>query len=245
MRIKLSIIALMLTGFIFSRCTIGPPPPQPVSEFGPYIRVGIAENLESISFETNDDIDIWDQNDLIIASEFPGKRWQVRLADTAPVNLKYRLLYREVNNQADAERVAATLRDRGYTPVVTRIKNKMVRNGEFVSAFSYQIFLNSVFYSNSEAKQYQTKITDQVTTTILPFFDSRPKGRVILINQDSGERFQSPGLIRVWGNRFTLKVLEGEGFHFEREVERTYWRQLEFWIDWHGGITVVKVTSSN
>jgi len=240
MRIKLSIIALVFIGLIISRCAIGPPPPPLlVKEFGPNVRIGIAENLESLSFETNSEIDIYDQNERLLASAFWGRKWRVRLADTAPVNLRYRLFYQEVDHQEVAERLAATLENRGYTAVIKRIKKKTFHSTELVTNFSYQIFLKSIFYSENEAKQYQERINDQVITTILPFFDSRPRGSVILISEDTGQRFQSMGLIRVQGKLFTLKVLVGTGYHFEREEQRTYRRQLEFWIDRFGHLTVV------
>ena len=239
MRKKLSVIILIFLGLTISRCAIGPPPPLPVTDFGPNVRIGIAENLESLSFETNGEIDIWDQDDRLLANAFWGREWRVRLADTAPVNLRYRLLYQEVEHQEVAERLATTLENRGYDAVIKRIKKKMLRSTEFGSSFSYQIFLKPIFYSESEAKQYQARLIDQVATTILPFFDSRPKGRVILISEDTGQRFESPGLIQVRGKLFTLKVLVGSGFHFEREEQRTYRRHLEFWIDRFGGLTVV------
>lgn len=238
-KIKLSILILIFIGLIISKCTIGPPPPMPVSKFGPNVRIGIAENLESVSFETNGNINIYDQDDRLLADAFWGRKWQVRLEDAAPVNIRYRLLYQEVDQQAAAERSAAYLENRGQSAVIKRIKKKMLRSTELGSSFSYQILLKPVFYSESEARQYQQSISNQVSATILPFFDSRPKGRVILISEDTGQRFDSPGMIRVLGKLFTLKTIIGKGYHFERQEQRTYRSHLEFWIDRFGGITIV------
>lgn len=239
MKIKISISFVFLIGLIISRCAMMPPIEEPASEFGPYIRVGIAEDMKSLSFELDGDIDIWDQNDRIMAKNFPGKRWSVRLEGARPVNLKYRLLYREVENEYEAERVAADLTSRGFPAVTKRMKTKSFASGKIRSIPTYQIHLRPIFDSNAEANRYRSTLGNQLKTTVLPFFDSRPTGNVILTNEETGQSFRSSGLIRVWGNRFKLKVTRGEGYHFEGEVERSYWRQLEFWIDRHGGLTVV------
>lgn len=239
MRLKLSILILMFIGLIISKCAIGPPPPLPVSEFGPTVRIGIAENLESLSFETDSNVDIYDQDDRLLAGAFWGRKWQVRLEDTAPVNIRYRLLYQEVDQQAAAERSAANLENHGQSAVIKQIKKKMLRGGQFGSSFSFQILLKPVFYSESEAKQYQQGINNQISTTVLPFFDARPKGRVILISEDTGQRFYSAGMIRMLGKLFTLKTIIGKGYHFERQEQRAYRSHLEFWIDRFGGLTVV------
>lgn len=239
MKIKLLIMSLIFIGLIISECAIGPPPPPPVSKLGPDVRIGIAEKLETISFETDDDIDILDQEGRVLANNFPGRRWRVQLVDGAAVNLKYRLLYREVSHPEVAARLATSLEERGHPVVIQKIKKKMFLSTNFGYAFCFNIFLTPVFDSEEEAIQYQKHIGDQLSTTILPFFDARPKGRVILINEDTGESFQSPGLIRVRGHFFTLKVLVGAGYHFERKERRTYRSQLEFWIDRFGKLTIV------
>lgn len=239
MRLKLPVVALIFISLMISKCAIGPPPPMPISEYGSNIRIGIAENLESLSFETNGDINIYDQNDRILASAYWGRKWRVRLTGTSAVNMRFRLLHQEVSRQEVAERLAADLEDRGYDTIIKQLKKKKLRNAEFGNDLYYQVFLKPIFYSESEAKSYQEKIGDQVTTTILPFFESRPKGSVILISDDTGEQFQSPGLIRVQGKLFTLKTIAGKDYHFEREEPRAYRNRLEFWIDRFGGLTVV------
>ncbi len=239
MRIKLSLIILMLIGLILSKCAFIPPLPAPGSEFGPNVRIGIAENLESLSFETKGFIDIYDQDERLMAEAFSGKKWQVRLEGTSPVNLLYRLLYKEVDSQDAAERAAAALENRGYKAVIKQIQKKMFRGTELGTSYSYEIMLKPVFYSESEAEQYQKRIGDQVSTTILPFFDSRPQGKIILISEDTGKRFDSPSMICLVGEFFTLKTNVGKDYHFEREELRTYRSHLEFWIDRSGGLTVV------
>jgi len=239
MKIKSPVIAFIFLGLIILKCAIYPPPPMPVSEFGPDIRIGIAENLESLSFETNSDIDIYDQDDRLLASSFWGRKWQIRLEGTSPVNLRYRLLHQAVDHREAAENLGANLKDRGFDTVINRSNKKMFRNSKFSTEFSYQVLLKPIFYSNSEAKAYQTTISDRVTTTILPFFESRPNGKVILISEDTGKQFHSPGMIRIQGKLFTLKKTIGRGYHFEGEQQRTYRKRLEFWIDRFGGLTVV------
>jgi hypothetical protein len=210
MTIKLPVVALIFISLMISKCAIGPPPPMPISDYGPNIRIGIAENLESLSFETNGDIDIYDQNDRMLASAYWGRKWRVRLTGTSAVNMRYRLLHQEVNQQDVAERLAANLGNRGYDAVIKQLKKKRLHNAEFGTELSYQVFLKPIFYSESEAKAYQERINAEMTTTILPFFESRPKGSVILISEDTGEQFQSPGLIRVQGKLFTFKTTAGK-----------------------------------
>ena len=239
MRIKFSILILLFTGLLFSDCIVVPPLSMSVSQYGPNVRVGIAENLESLSFETNGNVDIYDQDDHLLAGAFWGRKWQVHLEGAAPVHISYRLLYQEVDQQAAAERVVAYLENRGQGAVIKRIKKRMLRGAQFVNFYSFQILLKPVFYSESEAKQYQQSLDNQISTTVLPFFDARPQGRVILINEDTGQRFYSAGMIRVQGNLFTLKTVIGKGYHFEHEEQRIYRSHLEFWIDRFGGLTLV------
>ena len=244
MKIKLSFSFLILIAIIIGGCAVYyPPPPIPpppdVTEVSPNVRIGIAEKLESLTFMSNDDLDIWDQNGRLMASNYSGRHWRVRLADATSINLKYRLLYREVSNRSEAENLVANLENYGYSAVIKQVKKRKFQSGQFETTFLYNIFFEPFFDSEYEARQYQQSISDRFFTTILPFFDSRPGGKVILINEDTGEYFQSPGLIRVRGNLFTVRVMVGQGFHFEREVERTYRKQLEFWIDRFGMLTVV------
>ncbi len=239
MRLKLSPFLLILIGLVVSKCAMVPPEYAPVSGVGPNVRIGIAENLESLSFESTNAIDIYNQDDQLLSNTFSGKKWRVRLENTTPVNLSYRLLYKEVDDRQAAESAAATLENRGYEAVIKQINKKMLRGTEFGTAVSYQVMLKPIFSFESEAKQYQQKIGSQVSTVILPFFDERPNGRVILISDDTGERFVSPGMIRVLGKFFTLTTMAGEGYHFEQSEQRTYRSHLEFWIDRFGGLTVV------
>jgi stage II sporulation protein D len=149
------------------------------------------------------------------------------------------LLHQEADHREAAEHLASTLENRGFGAVINQIKKKMLRSSKLGTEFSYQVLLKPIFYSDSEAKAYQTRISDQLTTTVLPFFESRPKGSVILISEDTGQQFHSPGMIRIQGKLFTLKTTIGRGYHFEGEQQRTYRKRLEFWIDRFGGLTVV------
>jgi len=238
-KIKLSTLAALLLGFILIRCAIVPPPPLPVSKPGPLVRIGIAENLKSLSFETNDYVDILDQDDQFLARGILGTSWQVSLAEPVAVNLLYRLLYREVDSRDEAQRLAASLEARGYSAVIKSVRKREFLESDFGYRSYSQVLLSPIFSSEAEAKQYQQSLGNQVETTILPFFDSKPQGTIILYNEDTGRQFQAPGFIRVRGKLFTVKVLVGKGYHFEREEVRTYRGELEFWIDRFGGLTLV------
>lgn len=237
MKIRLVTLLLVFIALIISKCAIIPPPS--VSYLGPKVRIGIAENLESLAFKTNDMIDIWDQNGQLIAENVQGERWLVKLEDATAVNLKYRLLYRQVNDREVADRLLTLIEDHGQAGVIKPIKSKMLRGREWGVDYLYQILLKPIFDTENEAEQYQKYLADQFSTTVLPFFDSRPKGKVVLLSEDTGDRFQSPGLIEVRGDLFAFKVSAGEGYHFEEKVERIYRGELEFWIDRSGKLTVV------
>ena len=61
MKLKISLIRILFLCLIAARCAIVPPPPPP-SELGPEVRIGIAENLDMVTFETNQELDAWDQD---------------------------------------------------------------------------------------------------------------------------------------------------------------------------------------
>ena len=240
MRIKFLCLILISICLVSVRCGMYPPP-SPISKLGPTIRIGIAERLESLALESNDAIDIWDQNDQLIAQNVYGKKWQVKLVDTEPVTLLYRLFYREVNNPETAQQLVETLADRGIPATIKQVKKKIFRGRIYGPVISYQVFLKPIFESEEDATEYQRSISEKISTTPLPFYQTRPGGKIILINQESNQQFESPGLIRVQGHQFAFRVRVGEGFHFENEEVRRYKDQLEFWIDRYGKLTVVNV----
>ncbi len=224
---------------IFSRCAYIPIPPAPISDLGPEIRIGIAENLLTLAFETEGTVDIYNSDERLLAEGGSGKRWQVSLSQAAPASLSYRLLYRETEDVYNARQLAATLERAGFSSTTKQIKKRLLRNGQLRNVIFYQILLKPIFDSEADARQYQRQIQQQLSTTILPFFNARPAGKIILINESTGVRFESPTMIRVIGKLFKLTTITGKDFHFEREQQRTYRNHLEFWIDQFGGLTVV------
>jgi len=230
------VIALI---FMISRCAYIPLPPAPISELGPNVRIGIAENLTSLEFETDSNVDIFDGDERLLAESVSGKRWRVTLQNAAPAPLSYRLLYRETDEPVHARQLAATLEQAGFSSKIKQIKKRAFRNGQLLTIPYYQVLLKPIFNSEAEARQFQKQIQPQFSTTILPFFDARPAGRIILTNESTGMRVESATMIRVMGKLFKLTTVSGKDFHFEREQQRTYRYHLEFWIDQFGGLTVV------
>ncbi len=238
MKTKLIIFSAFILLAFLLHCAISPPPTY-IADKGPAIRIGISEKLDSISFTTNSSIDIYNQNEQQIARGIPGNKWRVILQNAAPVKLHYGLLYREVFYPEVADRLARELNQRGFKTITQTVDKTLFRDGKFRRFTAYQILLNTVFESQAEAKNYQRSIQSEISTTILSFLEKRPGGEIVLINETSGQRFSSEGFIQVRGNLFTTRVKIGEGFHFERETERTYKGQLEFWLDRFGKITAV------
>ncbi|MDZ7342272.1 MAG: SpoIID/LytB domain-containing protein [candidate division KSB1 bacterium] len=231
---------LILLVIFLGRCAYYPPAPS-VSELGPDIRIGIAEQLSGLSFETNGPIAIWDQHDQLLVDNASSRRWRVVLADAAPVTILYRLLHREVDNAEVGRQVIDNLERRGIFATIKTIQRRRYVNKSLQNITYYQILLKPIFETEADARQYQQSLAGSISTSILPFFNERPAGRVILINEQTKEQFVSGGLLRIRGNQFAFEVKAGEGFHFEKAETRTYQQQLEFWIDRFGKLTVVNV----
>ena len=240
MNTKLIIFSAFLLLAFLLQCAIIAPPTY-ISDRGPVIRIGIAEKLDSITWVADGSIDIYDQNEQQIAGGLRGNKWRVTVENSAPVNLHYGLLYREVYYPEVANRLASELEQRGFQTITKTVSKNLFKDGKFGQVTSYQILLNTVFDSEKAAKSHQQSIQKNISTTILSFLEKRPVGEVILVNEETGVRFSSRGFIRVRGKLFTIQVKIGQGFHFEGDAERTYKDQLEFWLDRFGKITVVNI----
>lgn len=232
------IIAALLI-LTIARCAYLPLPPAPISEFGPEIRIGIAENLATIEFESDGAIDVYNSDEKLLAESISGKRWQVTLQNAAPATLSYGLLYRETEDALIAQQLTSNLERANFSSTIKQVKKRVFRNRQLRDMIFYQVLLKPFFDSEAEARQYQRQIQPQISTTILPFFKARPAGKIILTNISNGARFESSTMIRVMGNLFRLTTTTGKNFHFERAQQRTYRNHLEFWIDQYGGVTVV------
>lgn len=233
-------VLLILLAVFWGRCAYYPPPSS-ISELGPGIRIGIAEQLDGLSFETDGPIAVWDQQDQLLIDKASSKKWRVTVADAAPVTVLYRLLYREVDDAEAGRRIIDDLERRGIFATMKASYKRGFIDRKLLSRKYYQILLKPIFESEADARQYQQSLAGSMVTSILPFFNDRPAGRVILTNEQTREQYASGGLLRIRGNHFAFKVRAGEGFHFEQEETRTYQQALEFWIDRFGKLTVVNV----
>lgn len=238
MKINRILITIFFLTIILTKCAYLPRP-HPASERSPVIRIGIAEKLETLSFESDATLNIFDQNDRLIGSQIKGVNWKVTLVDSKPVTLLYRLFYQQVNQEAVAQRIVGDLNENGMPATFNQLKAKHVASRMTNAEAGYQIFLKPVFQSESDAKNYSNALGGKISTTPLAFFDSRPTGKIILENVDTGQKFDSEGLLRIQGHGFRFNVQVGEGYHFEKQELRIYKESLEFWIDRYGKLTVV------
>ncbi|HEX9973592.1 MAG TPA: SpoIID/LytB domain-containing protein [bacterium] len=237
MKISRALIFILLSINLF-KCTYLPPS-HSVIDRSPAIRIGIAEKLESLTFETDAAINIFDQHDQMIGNQIQGSNWKVTLIDAQPVDLLYRLLHQQVDREDAAQQIVANLDARGISATIKQVNAKRFQSMKSNSDQNYQVFLTPVFQSESDAWNYNRSLEGKISTTPLPFFNARPKGRIILENINTGQRFDSEGLIRIQGSGFRFNVQTGEGYHFEKQELRIYKESLEFWIDRFGKLTVV------
>ena len=91
---------------------------------------------------------------------------------------------------------------------------------------SYLIVLEPEFETEEQAYNYQWRIRDKITTVAIPFLKTPPAGKIFLVNKETGERYQSTGLIRIRGDVFTFNLAVGEGFHFSNKETRKYHTQI-------------------
>ena len=249
MKIKLSIVCIALLIFLF-QCAIPPPPPpppspeerfRPISKKIPDVRIGIAEGLEGIQFKADGQIEIFDKNDLLAQKLSWGEQWEVKISNTQPSIIKYRLRYKEVQDRNEADRILEMLTDQGLPVIIKRIKKRMFRENKVNWVTSYLICLEPEFETEEQAYNYQWRIRDKITAIALPFLKTPPTGDIILTNTETGESYQSTDMLRIRADVFTLNITTGEGFHFSNNETRKYHSQIDFIIDRFGKLTVVNV----
>ncbi len=242
-KIKLSIVCIALLIFLF-QCAIPPPPEErlrPISRKIPDVRIGIAEGLECIQFKADGQIEIFDKNDLLAQKLSWREQWEVKITNTQPSIIKYRLRYKEVQDRNEADRILEMLTDQGLPVKIERIKKRMFRGNKLNWVNSYLICLEPEFETEEEAYNYQWGIRDKITAIALPFIKTPPAGNIILTNTETGERYQSTGMLRIRADVFTLNLSTGEGFHFSNNETQKYHDQIDFIIDRFGKLTVVNV----
>lgn len=214
-------------------------PPVPLKI--PEVRIGIAEGLESIQFKSDGQIEIFDKRNLLAHKMAWGEQWEVKITGTQPSKIKYRLRYKEVYNREEAENIFEIKRDQGLPVVIEQIKKRMFYKKKFGWITSYLIALEPEFETEEQAYNYQWRIRDKITTVAIPFLKTPPAGNIFLVNKETGERYQSTGLMRIRGDVFTFNLAVGEGFHFSNKQIRKYHTQIDFIIDRFGKLTVVNV----
>ncbi len=113
MKISRALIVILLSLNLF-KCTYLPPS-RSTTDRSPAIRIGIAEKLESLTFETDAAINIFDQHDKMIGNQIQGTNWKVILIDAQPVDLLYRFLHQQVNREEEAQQIVANLDAKGIS----------------------------------------------------------------------------------------------------------------------------------
>ncbi|MBC8181763.1 SpoIID/LytB domain-containing protein [candidate division KSB1 bacterium] len=207
----------------------------------PEVQIGIAEGLESIQLEVDGKIEIFDRRSVVAKKVAREQQWTVRIEKTKPARIKYRLRYKEVNDQNVADKIFEKFLAQGLPMLVERIKTKQFRNNKLDWFSSYSIFLEPKFETEKDAYDYQWRIRDKIKAIALPFIKTPPSGKIILTDKETGESFASSGMLRILGDVFTLNIKTGEGFHFSNNETRKYHGQLDFIIDRFGKLTVVNV----
>lgn len=233
---------------LLTRCAIQPPPsteryqPRQLSAEIPDIRIGLAEGLDKIEFESSGKIEIFEKDRLIASDVSWDHNWQVQIVNSKPAKIIYRLYYKEVNDTQVAARIYDSLRDRDLPVIVEKKKSRVFKKGQLSTVTTYMILLEPEFASETEAYQYQWKIRDKITAVAKPYIKTSPTGEIILKNLKSGQNFKVSKYLKIKADLFTIKLPTAEGYHFESVEVRKYRNQINFIIDRFGKLTVVNVT---
>ncbi len=251
MRKYIILFFIVLLLFII-QCAIPPPleerPPikeryKPIKQEIPQVRIGIAEELESIQFTTDGKIEIKNKRGVVNKNIAQGQQWTVKIENRKPARIKYRLRYKEVHDQKVADKIFEKLMAQDLPVVVERTKTKQFRNNKLDWFYSYFIFLEPEFETEEDAYNYQWRIRDKIKAIALPFIKTPSSGKIILTDKKTGESYVASRVLSIFSDVFTLNLSSGEGFHFSNNETRKYHGQLEFIIDRFGKLTVVNVLS--
>lgn len=234
--IKKSYLLIIFLLVVVSRCAI-----QPISkpETVLTVRIGIMEGEKNIEFRAENAVDVFTHDGSFLTSGIAGNRFLVSVIKSTAGAIEYRLLVKTVHDEQVAQQIQTDVAAKGFSAEIKKRNFKGIHDGKLSSSVVYQVVLKQVFDTQDAAERYRTNMNNALLTTVIPNFRKLPTGTVTLKNLNSGQMVESPAYLRVVGNRITLAVKVGTGFHFENTETRSYSGIINFVIDRYGKLTMI------
>ena len=203
------------------------------------IKIGIMEKQTSIEFQADERFDVFSYDGQYLTSGSAGDRCLVNLQNNQQAQIGYLLLVNTFYEGELAQKTLEEVKAKGLSAVIKRKRQNFVYKKHFDTHTVYQVCLEPVFSTKETAETYKNDISSKQYTTIMPIIKKLPAGTVRLQNLNNNDEIISKHYLRVIGNKFTLNIKVGSGYHFEKTENRSYKGRLNFIIDRYGMLTMV------
>ncbi|NQT34780.1 SpoIID/LytB domain-containing protein [bacterium] len=206
----------------------------------PIVRIGLMEEYDRISFSVRNKYDIVSlSGEMIEAGVVSDQRWHVIPDRTNEARAIYSVLTTAFARRDSADKLRRTLSQQNYSARVIEVGEEILIDGRLITNnIKYRVLIGR-WATEREAKQHIDEFRDDFAPRVVRQIVRPASGVIELHNHDYTEsRMIEDGfriIPRTDDSEVTLySVREGTGFHWEREVDRTYPGIIEIRIDHRG-----------
>lgn len=203
----------------------------------PIVRIGLMEEYDKISFALQGSFDLLDlTGEVLIENLQSDQRWFVIPDQTNEARAVFSVLTTAFAQRDSADRLRRSLNQKNHPARVVEVGEEIFIDGKLVANnIKYRVLVGR-HPSEKEARKYLDGFRDDFAPRVVRQIVRPSTGTVELYSED----FATDELIQNGfrlvpkddSSRVTLfAVREGTGFHWEREVDRTYPGIIEVRLD--------------
>jgi len=211
------------------------------AEPAPVIKIGLMQNISSLSFTTDKTCSILNNANQYITRNAGVCNWSVKVVSSKPGSYIYLLVAASMTSRQRAEIKAADYVAMGfevmiYQPGRDLKKDKFVKNKHQY----FRVCIKRKFKTIQAARNYRDAIWNQLETFVTKYPVRQPGGTIVLTDNKSGKEFKSNSPLIIKGERIILHEVEvGKGFHWAHKEDRIYGGDVILQIDDEGELIVI------
>jgi len=206
----------------------------------PLIRIGLMEEYDRIKFSVQGEFDLVSLTGKVIESaKGDGAKWSVSPDRTDEARAVFAILTTAFADRDSADELRKKLTAADHAARIAEIGEEVFIDGRRVADnLKYRVLVGR-FPTEREARDYMEAFRDEFAPRVIRQIVRPATGTLDLSKQGDPDSISIDDGIRIVprdpGCRVTLyEVREGTGFHWEREVDRTYPGIIEVRIDHRG-----------